>query len=299
MRDSAPIRVKTTPAHSFWLPRILSRSRRGLRLLRNWRVGLGVTSALGLVIAALFAGVISPYDPYAADFTTRLTGPSLSHPMGADHIGRDVFSRVVYGSRIALLVGFGTVSIAASLGLALGLVWGHQVGLMDHAIGRLVDSLLAFPPLVLVIILSAIFKTDLLNIVVAIGIVYFPVMARVVRSQVISIREQDFITAALASGVPPLRIMVRHVLPNTLAPVLVVSSLQVGNAILAEAGLSYLGLGVQPPTAAWGSMVLDAQPYLERAPWAVLGPGAAIFIAVLALNVLGDGLRDELDPRLR
>jgi peptide/nickel transport system permease protein len=276
-------------------------ARRGLvawrRLSPRIWVGLGVLVAM-LFLAAT-ADVLTPYDPNYQNYTDLLQPPSLDHAFGTDQIGRDVYSRVVYGTRISLQVGVIAVGIALSVGVVLGLLAGFYGGWIDEALMRVMDAIHAFPALVLALAITAALGAGITNVMIAIGIVYMPSYARLVRGQVLSVRERDFVVAAQVLGAQPPRLMLRHIWPNVTAPIIVQASLNVSSAILTEASLSFLGLGVRPPTPSWGSSLQAGYQYLSVAPWLSLYPGLAIFIAVLGLNLLGDGLRQLLDPRLR
>lgn len=253
-----------------------------------------------LVLVALFAPLISPYDPSKQAFSDALSGPGPKHLLGADNLGRDTLSRVIYGSRVSLQVGLIAVSISLVIGATLGLVAGYRgSGLIDTIIMRCMDTLLAFPTLVLALAITAALGPRLRNVMIAVGIVGIPAYARLVRGQVLSVARREYIEAARVVGAPTVRIMWRHILPNVTAPLIVQSSLGIAFAILSEASLSFLGLGVQPPTPSWGGMLAFGKDWLDRAPMMALAPGAAIFITVLAFNFLGDGIRDVLDPRLQ
>lgn len=269
------------------------------RLRRHYQGVIGLAIVLLVMLAALLAPVIATHDPEEVDVQKRLQGPSVTHLFGTDNLGRDVFSRVVYGSRISILAGFVATSIAVTAGTTLGILAGYMGGKVDHTLMRLMDAFMAFPGLVLMIGFAAVFGPGLTNAMIAIGITGTPGFTRLVRGQVLAIRSRDFVEAARATGATGPRIAVRHVLPNILAPIIVWASLGVAGAILAEAGLSFLGLGTQPPTPSWGSMVNQGNSFLSRAPWIAIFPGAAIFLTVLGANLLGDALRDAWDPRLR
>jgi peptide/nickel transport system permease protein len=270
----------------------LQRGRRTLRLYP-----LAVFGAL-VVCAAVLAPLIAPYDPAHQDLDLMLTGPSGAHLFGADELGRDILSRTLYGAQISLQVGVIAVMIAALLGIPLGLFAGYLGGWTDEVAMRLIDGLLAFPPLVLALGISGALGPSLNNLMVAVGIVYTPLFARVVRGQVLGVRQLEYVAAARLLGARGIRIILRHILPNVLASVIVLASLQIASAILAEAALSFLGLGVQPPTPSWGYMVNVGRNYMDQAPWLVIAPGAAILLTVLAFNFIGDGARDALDPRM-
>lgn len=251
-----------------------------------------------LIFAALFAPIISPYSPSKQNFGDALSGPGAKHVLGADNLGRDILTRVIYGSRVSLQVGLIAVSISLVIGATLGLVAGYSgSSLIDTIIMRCMDTLLAFPTLVLALAITAALGPSLRNVMIAVGIVGIPAYARLVRGQVLSVARREYIEAARVVGAPTSRIMWRHVLPNVTAPLIVQSSLGIAFAILSEASLSFLGLGVQPPTPSWGGMLAFGKDWLDRAPMMALAPGAAIFVTVLAFNFLGDGIRDVLDPR--
>ncbi|HEU5321410.1 MAG TPA: ABC transporter permease [Methylomirabilota bacterium] len=260
-------------------------------------VGAGLVAAFLAVTAA--APWLSPYDPVATDFASVLAPPSWAHPFGTDDIGRDILSRVVHGSRISLQAGLFTVAVALVIGLPLGLLAGFLGGRLDGLVMRGVEVIQAFPTLVLALGITAILGPRLVHALFAIGIVFVPHFARLIRGQVLAVKENDFVAAARALGGSDLRLMTLHVLPNCLAPLLVQSSFSISFAILTEAALSFLGLGTQPPTPSWGIMLAMGRGYLEQAPWLGAFPGLAIFLTVLGFNLLGDGMRDALDPRLR
>jgi peptide/nickel transport system permease protein len=252
-----------------------------------------------LVLAAVAAPVIAPYDPTATSWTLVRRAPSLAHWMGTDENGRDVLSRVIFGARASLLAGVVSVLIAAGIGVPVGLLAGFLGGKTDMVVGRLVDAMLACPFLILAIALAAFLGPALTNVMIAIGVSAAPVFVRVARGATMDAATNEYVEAARALGNPPWRVAVRHVAPNIVPPVLVQATLAIATAIIAEASLSFLGLGQQPPAPSWGSMLNAAQRFLTQAPWLAIFPGAAIFIAVLAFNLVGDGLRDALDPRRR
>jgi len=271
-----------------------------LRQFRRSAVGVIGASLVGLFLAVTVAApLLAPYDPVAADFGSVLSPPQRAHPLGTDDIGRDILSRVLHGSRISLQAGLFTVAVALTIGLPLGLAAGFFGGRVDALIMRGIEVILSFPTLVLALGITAILGPKLRHALFAIGIVFVPHFARLIRGQALSVREHDFVTAARALGGSDLRLMFRHVLPNCLAPLLVQSSFSVSFAILTEAALSFLGLGTQPPTPSWGIMLAQGRGYLEQAPWLGAFPGLAIFLTVLGFNLLGDGIRDALDPRLK
>lgn len=274
--------------------------RRGIQWRRvSPRIWIGL-SVVGLMIfLALTADFLTPYDPNYQDYTAFRQAPSLDHPFGTDQVGRDVYSRVIYGTRISLLVGVIAVGIGMTVGVLSGLVAGLYRGWLDEVLMRTMDAIHAFPALVLALAITAALGTGIVNIMIAIGIVYMPSYARLVRGQVLSVRERDFVVAAQLLGASMPRLMFLHIWPNVTAPIIVQASLNVSTAILTEASLSFLGLGVRPPTPSWGSSLQGGYQYLSTAPWLSIYPGIAIFIAVLAFNLFGDGLRQALDPRLR
>ena len=251
------------------------------------------------VVVAVGAPLVAPYDPIATSWTLVRKAPSWLHWMGTDENGRDVLSRVIYGARASLLAGVVSVLIAAGIGVPVGLLAGFMGGKTDMVVGRIVDAMLACPFLILAIALAAFLGPALTNAMIAIGVTAAPVFVRVARGATIDAATNEYVEAARALGNPPWRVAVRHVLPNIVPPVLVQATLAIATAIIAEASLSFLGLGQQPPAPSWGSMLNSAQRFLTQAPWLAVFPGAAIFIAVLAFNLVGDGLRDALDPRRR
>ncbi len=269
------------------------------RIARGNPIGtIGLAVLLIVVLLAIFAQQVAPFDP-AAQPAERLTAPNSTYFFGTDEFGRDVFSRVIWGTRISLYVGMIAVAIALVIGVTLGLVSGFYGGWRDSLIMRLVDILFAFPTIVLAIAITGILGPSLTNATIAIGFVYAPVFARVTRGPVLSVVNDEYVQAARTVGASDRRIVLRHVLPNITAPLIVQTTLALSTAILAEAALSFLGLGTQPPTPSWGTMLGTGRKFLELSPWASIFPGLAIMVTVLAFNLLGDGLRDVLDPRLR
>ena len=269
------------------------------RFVRS-RTGLvGALVLLLVTLAALFAGQVAPYNPTRQDFRVERESPSLAHLMGTDEFGRDVLSRVIWGAQASLQAGATAASIALVVGLVLGMLAAYYGGTTDNVIMRLMDVLLAFPYILLAIAVVAILGPGLRNAMIAIGIVYVPYYARVVRGAVLSVRARDYVEAARALGARDRRVMWQHVLPNTLAPVIVQTTLNVGSAIIDTAGLSFLGLGTQPPTPDWGNMLSAGRSYVIDSPWIATFPGLAILVTVLAFNLMGDALRDAFDPRLR
>lgn len=252
-----------------------------------------------LIIIAIFAPVIAPYDPYETNFNHTLQRPSAEYWLGTDLYGRDLLSRVIYGTRNSLMVGIVSVGIAAMIGSILGLIAGFFRGVIDTILMRMMDALLAIPPIVLALSLGAAMGGGLVNVMISLGIALIPNYARMMRGQVLSVRETDYVIAAEISGASRWRNMFIHVLPNSLSPIIVLITIHLGVAILAEAALSFLGLGIQPPGAAWGSMVSEGYRYLAANPLLSFAPGVAVMITVLTFSIVGDGLRDALDPKLR
>ena len=269
------------------------------RLARMHLARLGGAIVLVVLLAALLAVVWSPYSPTQQDIRNLLKPPSLAHPLGTDELGRDTLTRAMFGAQASLEVGIIAVGISLFVGSALGLLAGYLRGLTDAIVMRVMDGLLALPTLVLALAITAMLGPSLNNAMLAIGVTGVPIFARLVRGQVLSVRELEYIQAARSLGAGDLRMMLRHVLPNVLAPIVVQASLAMPTAILAEAGLSFLGLGVQPPTPSWGAMLNTAKGYLQQDAWLAIAPGVAIFVTVLGFNFLGDAIRDALDPRLR
>jgi len=257
-----------------------------------------VVVALLILIAAL-APFVAPYDPTATSWSAVRKPPSWAHWMGTDEVGRDVLSRVIWGARASLSAGLVSVGIALSVGVPLGLLAGYAGGWIDAVLSRIVDAMLAIPFLILAIALAAFLGPSLSNAMIAIGVTATPIFVRLTRGQTLAAKVEDYVEAARAVGNPHWRIALRHVLPNIVPPLLVQASLAIAGAIIAEAALSFLGLGQQPPSPSWGSMLNSAQRFIAQAPWLAFWPGFAIFFAVLSFNLLGDGLRDALDPRHR
>jgi peptide/nickel transport system permease protein len=271
-----------------------------LRLVLRTRLAwIGLAALVLMLFMAATADVLTPYDPDFQDYTRILMPPSVDNPFGTDEIGRDVYSRLVYGTRVSLEVGVVAVAIGVVTGVLIGLLAGYHRGWVENVLMRTMDALRAFPALVLALAISAVLGQGLINVMIAVGVVSVPTFARLTHAQTLSIREREYVMAARVIGVGSWRIMLRHICPNAVGAIIVQASLAVAFAILAEASLSFLGLGVRPPTASWGSMLHSGYQYLNRAPWLSLYPGGAIFIAVLGFNLLGDGLRQALDPRLR
>src|SRR5215472_6310196 len=267
------------------------------RLIRRPGALIGLAVVIFFVVLALVSPLVSPYDPLATDWRAVRKPPSALHFFGTDDLGRDVLARLIWGARASLMAGLVSVSIALAVAVPLGLVSGYLGGVVDGLVMRIIDAMLAIPFLVLAIALAAFLGPSLTNAMIAIGVVQVPIFTRLTRGQALAVKHEDYIEAARAVGNPHRRILVRHILPNILAPILVQATLAVAAAIIAEASLSFLGLGQQPPAPSWGSMLNTASHFLSQAPWMALWPGLAIFTLVLSFNLLGDGLRDALDPR--
>jgi ABC-type dipeptide/oligopeptide/nickel transport system permease subunit len=269
------------------------------RAARARMAPFGVAVVLLAVLVAIAAPAFAPHDPLKQNLGNALAKPGRAHLLGTDNVGRDVLSRVIWGTRISLVAGVVSVAIALVTGSLLGILAGFIGGRIDGVVMRLMDAVLSFPPLVLALALGAVLGAGLGGVLIALGVVYTPTFARLMRGQVLTIKARDYVDAARALGAPGWRVACRHVLPNATAPIVVQASLSVAFAILAEASLSFLGLGIQPPAASWGSMINAGRGYLQSAPWIVFGPGAALFVTVVGLNFVGDAIRDALDPRLR
>ncbi len=282
------ISMTETPGQRAW---------RRLKKRKGAMFGLGII--LLLVLMAVFAPLISPYDPTKQSWTAVRKAPSLLYWLGTDESGRDLLSRIIYGTRASLAAGVISVGIAIALGVPLGLVAGYGPGWLDSIISRVTDAMLACPFLILAIALAAFLGPSLTNAMIAIGITATPIFVRLTRGQVLSIKVEDYVESARAIGNPKWRIALKHILPNVMPQLLVQMTLTVATAVIAEASLSFLGLGQQPPAPSWGSMLNVAQRFLTNAPWMAVWPGLAIFLTVLSFNLLGDGLRDALDPRER
>src|SRR6056297_672183 len=277
-----------------WHPTVRSFQRNHMAVVGAWVV-------VAAYLLAVMAPLLAPYDPsLQGDLVQmRLTGPSAAHPLGTDHFARDIFSRMLYGARVSLSIGFIAVAISATLGTLIGAVAGYLGGWVDSVLMRMVDVVISFPRLILLITIIAVFQPSIFLIVVVLGLTQWPGTARLVRGEVLSLREREFVQAAEVLGFSRIRILARHLIPNALVPVIVAATLGIGNTIVLEAGLSFLGLGVQPPTPSWGTMVDAGRGNLLDAWWLSTFPGLAIVFTVLSFNLVGDGLRDALDPRLR
>ena len=277
-----------------------AKSRRGRALgvfMSNRAAVAGGIIIAAFVLAALLAPLLAPYDPIKTNFLAIRKPPSVMYLLGTDELGRDILSRLLWGARATLMAGCISVAIAMSLGVPLGLIAGYFGGVLDAVISRVTEALLSCPFLVLAIALGAFLGPSLGNAMIAIGLSAMPIFARLTRGQVMAVRAEDYMEGARAIGLPDRWIILRYVLPNVLSPIIVQATLAIATAIIAEASLSFLGLGQQPPAASWGAMLNAAKNYLEQAPWMSLSPGIAIFLTVLGFNLLGDGLRDMLDPR--
>ncbi len=269
----------------------------GRFISRNQRAVLGGFVLVIIFASAIFADWLAPYPPNRQNLRNRLQPPSAEHVLGTDNFGRDVMSRIIHGGRVSLSIGFISVGIALGIGGLMGLLAGFYGGWLDSLISGIVDVLLALPAFLLALAIVAALGPSIINVMIAVGIATVPAFARIMRSAVLTVREMDYVTAAEAVGSRDGRVMLKHIIPNSLGPVIVQVSLSLAGAILSAAGLSFLGMGAQPPTAEWGSMLNAARPYIRDAQWTVTFPGLAIVITVLALNLVGDGLRDALDPR--
>jgi peptide/nickel transport system permease protein len=289
------------------LPKIKNNKKRGQaaevwrRLKRNKMAILGLILISTMIIIAIFANVIADYETVVIkqNLSNRLQAPSMSHILGTDEFGRDIFARLIHGARVSLKVGVLAVGISIVIGGALGAIAGYYGGHLDNIIMRIMDIFLAVPSILLAIAIVSALGPNLINLMVAISISSIPGYARIVRASVLSIRDQEYVEAAKAIGASDTRIILKHIIPNSLAPVIVQGTLGVAGAILSVAGLSFIGLGIQPPAPEWGSMLSGGRQYLRYAWWVTTFPGLAIMITILSLNLLGDGLRDALDPRLK
>ena len=297
-QTAAPPRLAATADPAAFTPRRHTR----LRAFTRHRFAVaGLIVFLLMAVMAIFAPLIATHDPNYVDLLASSQGPSRTHWLGTDELGRDVFSRVVYGARVSLSVGIVAVTIYVLIGTVLGAVSGYFGGIVDAVIQRLTDAVMCFPSLIIIIAAVAIIGPSIYNVMIIIGLLTWPSICRLVRGEFLSLRERDFVDAARASGARPSRIIFRHLLPNAVAPIIVAATFGIASAILTEAGLSFLGLGVQPPTASWGNMINTAQSasVLQRMPWLWIPAGLMIALAVLSINFIGDGLRDTLDPRAR
>jgi peptide/nickel transport system permease protein len=276
-----------------------------LRFVRHGTALLGALVLIGILSAALFAPLVAPVDPYQQRLADRIKPPTWSvggsgdHPLGTDFVGRDLMSRVIYGARVSLLVAGTAVAIAAAIGVPLGLVAGYYGGSLDAIMMAAVDIMLTFPYILLALAVVGSIGPGLRNLIIVLGITSWPLYARIVRGEVLAIRQKDYLGAAYALGATDFRVLLVHVLPNIASSIIVLASLETARVILAESALSFLGLGVPPPTPSWGSMLSEGRQYLEVAWWLAIFPGMAILLTVLAINLVGDGIRDALDPKMR
>lgn len=285
--NRAAARVNRSPAALFWY-----------RFWRNWQAITGISIVLLLVAFSLASSWISPWDPVTQNLSQALQKPSAEHLLGTDYLGRDILTRLLFGGRLTLAISFLAVTLGLAIGVPLGAISGYFGGWLDTLIQRAADILLSFPSFLLALTLVALMGIGTRNLIIAVGIMAIPSFMRLVRASVLSAREQTYVEAARSLGAPEMRILARHVMPNSLAPVIINASLSLGYAITTSAGLGFLGLGVQPPTPEWGMMLGEARNYIFSHPYMVTFPGLIIFVAIVGLNLLGDGLRDALDPRL-
>ena len=269
------------------------------RFARNRGAVFGLAVLVTIVLTSAFAPVLAPYDPLAQGVGPALQGPSLAHWAGTDSFGRDMLSRIIYGARIALAVGLVSVALAMVIGVTLGLAAGYYGGWLDIVVMRVMDALFAFPIVILAIAMMAVMGFGVINVIIAVGVGFIAPFARVTRADVLAVKEEPYVEAARLVGVSAPAIIARHVLPNVMAPIIVQAALRVSGAIITESGLSFLGLGPPPPTPVWGSMIAEGRNFIVMAPHVSTYPGIALMIAIVGLNLLGDGLRDTLDPRLR
>ncbi len=288
---SQPV-IARTPRRSRW------RFLRELFVVRK-SAGIGAFVIAALVLSAAAAPVLVPHDPSEQNLDNRYAPPSRAYPMGTDPFGRDIFSRLIWGARISLAVGVIVVLIATLVGSVLGLTAGYVGGGVDRGVSFFVEMLMAFPLLLMAIAFLAVFGAGLYNVMIAVGLGSVPMFARVIRAESRTVRDRDYVTAARSIGATHLRIVMKHILPNITASIIVLATTRIGTAILTESSLSFLGLGIRPPTPSWGIMVAEGRTYLEQAPWIALSPGVVIMITLLSFNLFGDGLRDALDVRLR
>jgi len=295
-----PAQTAETLPSTMEMPPKTSGVRRFLRVFLARKVVVAALVILMImVLVAVFAPLLAPHDPYQQKLTHSLQQPSSEHPLGTDLLGRDVLSRIIYGTRVSLMVGVVVVFIAGAVGMTIGLLSGYFGGVLDALLMRIMDAMIAIPMIVLALAFGALLGGGIVNVIIALGLAIVPAYARLMRGQVLSVKNSDYVMAAMLTGVGSLRNMLVHVLPNCISPLIVLITMNLGLAILAEAGLSFLGLGITPPEASWGSMVNDGYRYLLTNPLLSIAPGVAILIVVLSFNVVGDALRDALDPRLR
>ncbi|RFU65266.1 ABC transporter permease [Peribacillus glennii] len=269
------------------------------RFIKTQKIGVISLSIIMLfILLAAFAPLIAPYDPIEQDRSAFMLAPTAAHIMGTDDLGRDIFSRIIFGARVSLLVGIATVAISMICGTILGVISGYFGKVIDMAIQRVMDAIMAIPPLILALFIAALLGPAIKNVIIALTIVNIPHFARITRGEMLRIKEMNYVEASRSAGSGALRIIAKHGIPNMMAPIIVIASLTFGQSIIAEASLSFLGIGTPPPNPSWGLMLSGASSYMENAPWMVLFPGLVLSIAVLAFNLLGDALRDFLDPKL-
>ncbi len=288
----AVVEAAAAPQERAWLKKLRT-------FARNKGALIGIFILLVLVVAAIFAPLLTPYDPVAQDLSSAFLAPSLAHPFGTDELGQDILARIMYGGRYTLAIGAVAVSIAAIVGVPLGLISGYAGGMTDMVIQRITDILLSFNPFLLALVLVAVFGVGIETVTIAAGVGVIPQFIRLARGQALSLREEVYVEAAIAFGESSGAILVRHVLRNALTPIIVYATLNIGVTILVAAGLGFLGLGVQPPTPEWGTMLGTARSFIFKASYQLTFPGLSIFLAVLSFNLVGDGLRDAFDPSLR
>lgn len=279
--------------------RLTPRQRTMRRFASHKGALLGVLLVVTLVVVALTTQWIAPYDPNKTNLRLRGAGPSSAHWFGNDDIGRDILSRIMYGARVALMVGILSTTIAVSIGVLVGSAAGYFGGMVDAVLSRMIDTLMAFPILALLLTLSALLGPSLRNVIIIVGVTFWASYARVIRAEVLSLRERDYVLAARASGASDKRIILRHIVPNAIGPVIILASLAIGGVIIFESALSFLGMGISRPTPSWGTMLSDGREHIRNYPHIAIAPGLAISLTVLAFNLIGDGLRDALDPRER
>jgi ABC-type dipeptide/oligopeptide/nickel transport system permease subunit len=280
-------------------PQVNERQRLLRVFLGRWSVVAGAVILLLLFLTAIFAPVLAPHDPYLVGATAPLSQPTREHPLGSDALGRDTLSRLIYGSRTALMVGFITVAISAAVGITLGVVAGYMGGAPQMIIMRVIDAIMCFPMILLALLIASVLGGGIKNVIIALSVATIPGYARVSFGMTLSIRENDYVIASQLMGADDAYTIIKHILPNIMPPLLVIMTMQLGSIILSEAGLSFLGIGIEAPGAAWGAMVSDGYRYLLSNPALSFAPGLAIMLTVFAFNMVGDGLRDALDPRLR
>ncbi|MFH5801321.1 ABC transporter permease [Haladaptatus sp. CMAA 1911] len=291
--------MATSTSNSTTTSARIERFQRFTRQFRsNTKAMIGLVIVLSLIVVAIFAPFIAPYSISHTSVADRTQSPSMDHPFGTDDLGRDIFSRVVMGSRISLKVGFGAITGALLVGTIIGLVSGYYGGIIDELLMRFMDAAMSFPPILLALTLMVVLGPELTNVIIALAFVYTPYIARVARSATLSERNEAYVESAIARGESNSHIIFSEVLPNCSAPLLVQGSLNIAFAMLAEASLSFLGLGAQPPTPSWGLMINNGSGFMQTAPWIIIFPGIAIAVTVIGFNLLGDGLRDVLDPKV-